>query len=805
MRRYRFVVIALCCFGDGACTPLRGLTPGSDAGSSGGAAGFGGVAGSGGAAGSGGVAGAAGAGAGGRGVGGGGTGGAGSSVASLTLSPSTKDFATVVVNGSVEATFDVTNLGGMSSATPVSTLGGANATEFLITAGCTAPVPAAGHCTVTVRFSPTSAAAKSATLIVSAMPGGSTMSTLTGRGALPGALTLTTTGSANFGTLVPGTRGAPVPFTVTNTGDLTTGPLSASLSSTADFLLSDGCSLTALPGHGTCLLSVTFAPSTSGSKSVTLAVTATPGGTASLGLSGTGQRPAVLSGTPASFSFGNLEVGVASTPTTWTVKNTGDAATTALALSNGNPAEVTVASNSCTGTLAAGASCAITASFKASAGGSRAGTLTLADTNNVATALALSATGLIRLTVSTTGTGVVTSLPAGVSCGAACSVLLPPGDVTLQARTSNGSGFRFGGWSGGGCSGIFHDCLVNLTAPTTVTATFPTITNNLVFVTSAALRTDLGGAAAYDTRCNQAATAAGINDQAGTAFVAFVSDAASLATTRIGAAARGWVRMDGRPFADTLASVLQGQQLFNAIFFDEMGGSFTSGAILTLSGTRPDGTLLPGATCNNWTTAGGDNLSYGLANAGPYDWEGGSSGACNPSHFNCLGKTRAGAVSAVASTGRKIWVTNTPFVVGGSMTPDAKCQSERPSGVITAAALISYTNRAASSVLVTTASYIRPDLTLVGSGAQLASAGILESGPWQTAAGAYAPAARQAWTGAADLASLGTAANTCGNWNDRAGTGNVGLITSPVDWWVGSFGTGPCNTDFFNLYCVQTQ
>ncbi len=69
-----------------------------------------------------------------------------------------------------------------------------------------------------------------------------------------------------------------------------------------------------------------------------------------------------------------------------------------------------------------------------------------------------------------TGSGTVTSEPAGISCGATC---VAPFDentvVTLTAAAATGSTFT--GWTGEGCSGT-GDCTVTMTAAKTVTATF---------------------------------------------------------------------------------------------------------------------------------------------------------------------------------------------------------------------------------------------------------------------------------------------------------------------------------------------
>ena len=69
-----------------------------------------------------------------------------------------------------------------------------------------------------------------------------------------------------------------------------------------------------------------------------------------------------------------------------------------------------------------------------------------------------------------TGSGTVTSSPAGINCGADCSEPYNSGtSVTLTASPSGGS--TFAGWSGGGCSGT-GTCVILISSATTVTATF---------------------------------------------------------------------------------------------------------------------------------------------------------------------------------------------------------------------------------------------------------------------------------------------------------------------------------------------
>ena len=78
---------------------------------------------------------------------------------------------------------------------------------------------------------------------------------------------------------------------------------------------------------------------------------------------------------------------------------------------------------------------------------------------------------MVQLTVQAagTGTGTITSSPAGIDCGSTCGASFETGSsVTLTAAADAGN--TFGGWSGG-CSGT-GACTVALSASTSVTATF---------------------------------------------------------------------------------------------------------------------------------------------------------------------------------------------------------------------------------------------------------------------------------------------------------------------------------------------
>ncbi len=118
-------------------------------------------------------------------------------------------------------------------------------------------------------------------------------------------------------------------------------------------------------------------------------------------------------------------------------------------------------------------------------GGACTGTGTCVVSVTAATTVTASFTQIthaLTLGKSGTGTGAVTSVPAGINCGVDCSETFLQGtSVTLSAAAAAGS--TFAGWTAAGCSGT-SACVITMSAPTNVTAVFGLLTRRLTVTKS---------------------------------------------------------------------------------------------------------------------------------------------------------------------------------------------------------------------------------------------------------------------------------------------------------------------------------
>jgi hypothetical protein len=192
----------------------------------------------------------------------------------------------------------------------------------------------------------------------------------------------------NFGSVATGSSSTSQAVTVTNSGSSAASV--TALATTGDFSQTNNCGSSIAAGSS-CTVNVTFRPTTAGSRTGNLTVTAA-GVTNTVSLSGTGVAPGpILSPNPSSLSFPGTVVGGSSPTQTVTVTNSGTTSATVSAVSASGDFSQT---NTC-GTLAAGASCTVTVTFRPTASGTRTGTVTLtSNANNSPTSIALTGSGI---------------------------------------------------------------------------------------------------------------------------------------------------------------------------------------------------------------------------------------------------------------------------------------------------------------------------------------------------------------------------------------------------------------------------
>jgi hypothetical protein len=191
-----------------------------------------------------------------------------------------------------------------------------------------------------------------------------------------------------FGTVVTGSTSPPQTVTVTNAG--TAAAPVGSVATSGDFHQTNNCGSSIAAG-ASCTVSVTFAPTATGTRTGNLAVTAS-GITNTVPLSGTGVAPGpVLSPNPAGLAFAGTLVGSSSAAQTVTVTNTG---TTTATVSGVSASGDFSQSNTCA-SLAVGASCAVTVRFTPTTSGTRTGAVSItSNANNSPTTVPLSGTGI---------------------------------------------------------------------------------------------------------------------------------------------------------------------------------------------------------------------------------------------------------------------------------------------------------------------------------------------------------------------------------------------------------------------------
>jgi hypothetical protein len=334
-------------------------------------------------------------------------------------------------------------------------------------------------------------------------------------------------------------------------------------------------------------------------------------------------------------------------------------------------------------------------------------------------------------------------------------------------------------------------------------ATDSTIPPNLAFVSSMKIAPgSLGGLAGADALCNQLAVAGGLE---GT-YVAWLSSTSASARSRLEATnPRGWVRPDGKPFADTTDDIAHGRIWYPLRITDTMLDLASTGLdseLTVATGTGPDGLLTTGKDCVDFTSSTGVTFA-GAADGGVFTWTEDSMLACTmPARIYCFGVSRSAPITLQPESNRIAFVTlNDLAPLGGRAAMDNACKMEAASAGFTGtfhAAIPTSADTALSRFTLGTP-WVRTDhVTAIGADGTFQAPIVLDS-QGQPAV------STTVWAGAIALdARPATAAETCGNWTAYSASAvKIGVADrSGLEAFGGL--TANCNSAH-RVYCLQDQ
>jgi hypothetical protein len=338
--------------------------------------------------------------------------GTGTAAGSITLTPSTISFdpapgqTSALLPVPVGATSGTEQVEAENSGTgPVSIASIVITPPFTIASDkCASSLSAGATCQLLLAFAPTQRGAATGTLTFTEGSNTQTVA-LSGFGWAAATDNLSAT-SLSYGGIETGQSSTAQTMTLSNTGDL---PLKGIVNTVSGpFTESDNCNgqLAADYPLASCTISVQFAPNATqlGAQTGTLTVTDALR-VQTVTLTGTGLAPPDISfSPPAGLIFPTQTVGVASSPLTLTVTNSGGVAMANLNFTipgstvSGSPASYfTIGATTCPTaggtTLAAGSSCTVQVSFLPMASGGSTASLTISSANATAASVPLSGSG----------------------------------------------------------------------------------------------------------------------------------------------------------------------------------------------------------------------------------------------------------------------------------------------------------------------------------------------------------------------------------------------------------------------------
>jgi len=368
--------------------------------------------------------------------------GMGVSAGTLSSSPTSLDFGSVIVGKNMSLSETVTNAGGSSVTISQITVSGG----FTLN-GITAPLTltAGQSANFTVLFSPSSAGSASGSVTLTSNASNPTLTIpLSGTGVSPGGLGAEPS-SISFGSVTVGNKKS-VSETVTNTGG-TTVTISSVAVSASGFSFTGITTPVTLTAGQSATFSVSFTPSSAGNASGNLTITSNASNPSlTIPLSGNGVTPGTLGANPTSLSFGTVTVGNKQTLSE-TLTNTGGTTVTISSVA------VSGSGFSFSGittpvALTAGQSSTFSVSFTPSSAGSASGNLTItSNASNPSLTIPLSGAGVTPGTLGANPTSLsFGTVTVGNKQTLSETVTNTGGTtVTISSVGISGSGFSFSG------------------------------------------------------------------------------------------------------------------------------------------------------------------------------------------------------------------------------------------------------------------------------------------------------------------------------------------------------------------------
>ena len=321
-------------------------------------------------------------------------------------------------------------------------------------------------------------------------------------------------------------------------------------------------------------------------------------------------------------------------------------------------------------------------------------------------------------------------------------------------------------------------------------------TNNVVFATSQTYDGSFGGTTGADMQCNMLGSAANLPGP----FVAWVSDSVMYPSDRMGSA-RGWVRPDGKPVADTISDLVAGK-MFYPIRLDETGSDTGFAArVWTATNVSPSGR--GSDTCLDWTSNVGGSLGTGgTSSATTVAWSQSFQSGCDAKYrLYCFGVGGSAALALPSDPFAKLAFVYDHKIAAPTVTAaNALCSGAAGSASVGGswAALLATTGSAAVSLTAGGAEYGRPDGIAIGIIGDTLAAPINV-----TLGGAYID--DDVWTGAPNendpVGTPGTTDSTCTDWSSSTGFATTGRSSRTSASYFDD-GAQSC-TDTAYLYCVQ--